>query len=217
MLRHAFWLAFLITPAFASTPTCYPWHTTAAGFEQTTLPTNVVKWLSMDASKASFVVSWYCDEKYGWGQYYFYGYRSELSPSWQSILAQMPTLSKANADALWQANVTTPDARLEQIAARQLEATKPPQITWKVRANGTQTSRPVFRLNTDSTRNLTALSGERVRVGDTCRCTRKVVEEAVAGSDASNSYCSVEGLDNTATPTTDQLPSNHIAWCVRDP
>ena len=221
MKRFAFGLLvlFFLAPLrlFAITPICYPWQITAAGFEQTTQPTNLVKWLSMDATRASFVVSWYCDEKYGWGQYYFYGYRSQLSPNWQTILGQSASLTKAQADAIWSANVTTSDARLEAIAARQLDASRPSPITWRVRPNGTQSNRPVFRLNSDGSRNQLAVSGERVKVGEPCWCARKSVEEPISGSDAVNSYCSVEGLDNAATPTLDQLPSNHIAWCVRDP
>lgn len=201
--------------AHAITPSCYPWTLSSAGYEQTTQPTNVVKWFSIDAGKASFVVSFYCDEKYGWGQYYFYGYRKDLTPSWQSILVALPTLSKTDVDALWMANVTTPDPKLEAIAARQLDATRPPDILWRVRPNGTQTARPVYRLNANGTRNTTAPNNVRVQVGAVCQCARKVVEEPVSGSDAVNAYCDVGGLDNVATPFPDAIDPGLVTWCAR--
>jgi len=198
----------------SATPTCYPNQTSAANFEQTTQPANVVKWLSIDASKASFIVTYYCDQAYSWGGYYFYGYRRDLLPSWQSILASSSTLSKTDADSLWAGNVTTVDPDLEVIAKRQLEATRPPAIVWRVRANGTQTSRPVFPLRSNGTRNTTAINGERVAVGAQCSCAKLAIPEAVDGAAQQNIYCTVEGRQNAAKVTT-RLAANRLAWCER--
>lgn len=211
-------LSMLVSPhpLFAATPACYPNQTSAANFEQTIAPTSLVKWLSIDADKASFVVTFWCDQTYAWGAYYFYGYRRDLVPSWQAILASSSTMPKADADTLWTANASIPDPTLEVIARRQLEATRPPAIVWRVRANGTQTSRPVFRPNADGTRNQTAVSGERVRVEGQCSCAKLAIEEPVAGASVPNVYCSVENRQNAQTPTK-RLPAARLAWCERAP
>lgn len=206
---------FVSSTPFAATPSCLPTQTSAASFEQTTQPTDVVKWLSIEPDKASFVVTYWCDEKYFWAGYYFYGYRKDLVPSWQAILATSATMPKADADALWVANVTTPDPTLEVIAKRQLEATRPPAIVWRVRPNGAQTSRPVYPLRTNGTRNTTAMNGERVRVGDQCSCAHLAIPESVDGAAAPNVYCSVEGRQNAANVKT-RLAAR-LAWCERAP
>jgi hypothetical protein len=82
-----------------------------------------------------------------------------------------------------------------------------------VRPNGTQTSRPVFRV-VDGVRNATAVSGERAKVGEPCKCYVQALEEPVSGSDAINAYCSVDGLDNVSTPAVDAL-TERVSWCVR--
>jgi hypothetical protein len=198
----------------SATPTCYPVQPSAANFEQTTQPTNVMKWLSIDADKASFIVTFYCDQTYGWGGYYFYGYRKDLVPSWQAILASASTMPKSDADTLWTANVTTVDPDLEVIAKRQLSATRPPDIVWRVRLNGTQTSRPVFPLKADGTRGTTAINGERVATKAQCSCRKLVIEEAVNGAAQPNAYCTVEGQQN-ASKVTARLGANRLAWCER--
>lgn len=206
----------LVSSPLYATPPCYPIQPSAANFEQTTQPTNVVKWLSIDAAKASFVVTFYCDQTYSWGGYYFYGYRKDLVPSWQTILASASTMPKADADALWTANVTIPDPTLEVLAQRQLQATRPPPIVWRVRANGTQPSRPVYPLRSNGTRNTTAINGERIKVGDQCSCAKLAIPESVDGASAPNVYCSVEGQQN-ASSVMKRLAANHVAWCERSP
>lgn len=205
---------FASSPSSSASPACYPFQTSAANFEQTTQPTNVVKWLSVDGDKASFVVTYFCDQKYSWSSNWFYGYRRDLVPSWQTILTNAPKLSQAEADSLWQANVTTADVTLEAVAKRQLEATRPPDIVWRVRANGTQASRPVFPLKSDGTRNQTAINGERVAVGAQCSCRKLAIEEPVTGAAAENVYCTVEGQQN-ASKVTARLAANRLAWCER--
>jgi hypothetical protein len=198
-------------------PSCYPLpgNTKASGFDQTLLPSNPIVWLGIDGQRASFVVSWFCDEQYQWHGYYFYGYRSQLVPTWQTILGSAPTLTKTAADSLWTANVTAPDPTLETIAKRQLAASWPPDIRWLVKANGTQPSRPVFRLNANGTRNPTATNNERAKVGEVCSCALKAIEEPVSGSDSVQTYCAVDSLDNIATPYPDPLVGR-VSLCARE-
>lgn len=203
-------------PSLSATPACYPFQTSAANFEQTTQPTNIVKWLSIDGDKASFVVTYFCDQKYGWSSNWFYGYRRDLVPNWQTILTNAPSLSQTAADSLWTANVTTPDPTLEAIAKRQLEANRPPDIVWHVRANGTQTSRPVFPVKSDGTRGTSPINGERVAIGAQCSCRKLVIEEPINGAATANSYCTVEGQQNASRVTT-RLGANRLAWCERVP
>lgn len=200
----------------SATPTCSPYSTSAANFEQTTQPSSFVKAITIDGARASFIVSWFCDETYRWTGWYFYGYRSELSPSWQEILATASKLTLTDINTLWVANVTTPDPALEALAKRQLEATRPPDIVWRVRLNGTQTSRPVFPLKADGTRGLTAINSERVATKAQCSCRKLVIEEAVDGATTKNSYCTVEGQQN-ALSVMKRLAANRLAWCERAP
>lgn len=201
-------------PSSSATPTCYPNQTSAANFSLTTQPENPVVWLSIEGNRASFIVTLFCDAKYRWQAYYFYGYRSDLVPTWQTILGQVPSMSQSQMDALWTANVTTPDQTLEVLAKRQIDATRPPEIVWRVRANGTQTSRPVFPVRSDGTRNATAINGERVAVGAQCSCRKLVIEEPVNGAATGNSYCSVEG-QQSASKVMARLGANRLAWCER--
>jgi hypothetical protein len=202
--------------SFSATPACSPYSTSAANFEQTTQPSNIAKALTIDGRSASFVVTWYCADAYRWTGWYFYGYRSELSPSWQSILATASKLTLTDINTLWVANVTTPDPTLEALAKRQLEANRPPDIVWRVRANGTQPSRPVFPVRSDGTRNQTAINGERVAVAAQCSCRKLALEEPVTGASAPNVYCTVEGQQN-AVKVTARLGTNRLAWCERSP
>lgn len=59
-----------------------------------------------------------------------------------------------------------------------------------VRASGTATTRPVYALNADGTRNPTAVAGARVAVGASCSISRRI---------AGTNYYSVEGQLNAAT------------------
>ena len=203
-------------PSSSATPSCSPYSTSAANFEQTTQPSSIVKAISIDSTRASFIVSWFCDEKYRWTGWYFYGYRSELSPSWQDIVAAASKLTLSDINTLWVANVTTTDPTLEALAKRQLEANRPPDIVWRVRANGTQTSRPVFPLKGDSTRSQTAINGERVAVGAQCSCRKLALEEPVSGAAQANVYCTVEGQQN-ASSVMKRLAAGRLAWCERAP
>jgi hypothetical protein len=203
-----------VSPPLLASPSCNPFKTSAANLEQTSQPQNLMRALAIEGANASFVVSWYCDEKYGWTGWYFYGYRNELSLNWQEILAAASKLTLSDINTLWVANVTTPDAALEAVARRQLAATRPPDIVWRVRPNGTQTSRPVFPLASPGIRSTTAINGERVAVGAQCSCRKLVVEEAVTGAAQPNSYCTVEGQQN-ASSVMKRLAANRLAWCER--
>lgn len=211
-------------PSSSATPTCSPYSTSAANFEQTTQPSSIVKAISIDSTRASFIVSWFCDEKYRWTGWYFYGYRNELSPNWQDIVAAASKLTLSDINTLWVANVTTTDPTLEALAKRQLEANRPPDIVWRVRANGACSgpitssgcSRPVFPLKADGTRNQTAINGERVAVGAQCSCRKLALEEPVSGAAQANVYCTVEGQQN-ASSVMKRLAAGRLAWCERAP
>jgi hypothetical protein len=75
----------------------------------------------------------------------------------------------------------------------------------KVTASGTATSRPVYPLNADGTRNTTAVVGQRVKVGDSCDIGARV---------GTTTYYSVKGLPNMDTKKTPAILGDVYAACT---
>jgi hypothetical protein len=200
-------------------PTCYPGSSAASNLEISTVPAFPAI-LFADPQESSFSVSWYCDQTYKWKAYGWVGWVRNLVPDWEQERTRLRTATRAEQDAAWDQYITCdfsqeggcPEhASLKPILDRQLAATMPAPIIWQVRDNPQSTSRPVFGLNADGTRNTTAVSGQRVSDTNTnCGCTTTALEES------GGVYCSVSGNPNVATADpADVLPEGRVALCVR--
>jgi hypothetical protein len=202
----------------APKPTCYPGSSAASNFEIASQPSNL-GFVFADPEAASFVVTWYCDEVYKWRGYGLVGWKRNLIPNWEAEINRLRAAARTDQDAAWDQYTKCSfldgpcpefDA-LKPLLDRQFAATKPDPIIWQVRDNPTSTSRPVFGLNADGTRNTTAVANQRVSdVSTNCGCTTTALEES------GGVYCSVSGSPNVATAdTTDVIPAGRVALCVR--
>lgn len=194
-------------------PKCYPWNSTSTALDQSTQPANLAKWLFVEGERASFVVTYFCDNKYSWQSVWIYGYRSQLPLDWQGILAQLPAMTKAQVDGLWNQSIPDADPELEAISKRQLDATRPRPIVWLTKPNSGNTQRPAYGLKADGTRDPKGLA-DRVAIGATCSCTTRAIEEVLPGQEVAT-YCSVSGQINASTGKP--LVANRVSLCERQP
>jgi hypothetical protein len=192
----------------APVPTCYPGERAHTAFVIETQPQTLFAWAL--APKASFTVTWFCDEKYDWHGYGWAGWKSELTPDWLEQFNRLSTADHATRDAAWnqylkQPIITPADpvyGELAPIIYRQFNLTRPPPILWRVKDNPTSTTRPVYGLTATGARNTVAISGVTVSDSAPCDCKLKAIEEVA------NTYCDVSAQLAVVVP-------DRVALCIR--
>jgi hypothetical protein len=214
-------------------PKCPWWSTKASNLDINLIP-SFTQFFASDSPQHSFVVSWWCDDKYGWSFFSLFGFKDQLDSDWQ---AKLKSITGDEAAMLLLATEriscpledrTTPGCerylQLDPVWKLQRDSTKPAPIYWGIRDNPSSTTRPCFTYNaTTGVRNTTAVPSSTCRVPDAddpatpdirenwCTCTRRHIEES------GGVYCDVGNLFNVGTAAVgDVTPfDTYVALCER--
>lgn len=189
---------------YGPAPSCWPLSLAARSFSVTTFPSDRLAWMMEDGAKASFTVTWFCRTEYGYTSHGLSGFKAEMYPDISSLVRIFSAGNDTERSAAYVAGLgCLPDGSadpcakyrvLDAGALQQLEfgrANLTP-IVWKVRTNGTTTTRPMYRV-VNGVRQTTALAPPlRAIVGETCRCMTLAIKESTS------TYCPVPELPQDA-------------------
>lgn len=186
-------IVFGLPPAFAQVPACWP---------EIRIPAKVYVQPLPKGFRDNKVAVWTCATKTGFTNVTFTYKDSELNEWIPTILSGKFDRARADASCREKCDLIFED----NLVAAVRKIAEPYKAKAFVAPSGDATSRPVYALNEDGTRNTTAVPLTRVAVGAPCFINGRV------GS--SGSWYRVDGQPNVFTPDPNDKVGRVVAQCA---